>query len=135
MAKSYRDLEIYKISFDLFIRTHRFSLKLPKHELYEFGSQLRRSSDSVNSNIVEGYGRKTYQKDFIKFLIYSNSSNDETTNHLMKLEVLYPQFNVEISALVTEYKNLGRKYITSLITSEKIGTLNLQLSNLQPVTL
>lgn len=66
MGNSYKDLDIYIKSFDLFIRTHRFSLKLPKHELYELGSQLRKSSDSVNSNIVEGYGRKCYQKDFIK---------------------------------------------------------------------
>lgn len=26
MAKTYRDLDVYKISFDLFIRTHRFTL-------------------------------------------------------------------------------------------------------------
>jgi len=61
MALSYRELDIYQISFDLFIKTHHFSLELPNYELYELGSQLRRSSDSVNSNIVEGYGRKTYK--------------------------------------------------------------------------
>jgi len=66
MANSYRDLEIYKASFDLFVRTHTFSLKLPKYELYELGSQLRRSSDSVNSNIIEGYGRKIYN--FIEYV-------------------------------------------------------------------
>jgi len=81
MALSYRELDIYQIAFDLFIKTHNFSLELPKYELYELGSQLRRSSDSVNSNIVEGYGRKTYKNDFIKFLIYSHASNDETINH------------------------------------------------------
>ncbi|MEC5156825.1 hypothetical protein [Chryseobacterium sp. MP_3.2] len=37
---SYRTLDIYKLSFDLFIRTHPNSLKLPKYELYELGSQF-----------------------------------------------------------------------------------------------
>ena len=33
---------------------------------YELGSQLRRSSDSVVYNIVEGYGRRKYKADFIR---------------------------------------------------------------------
>jgi len=119
MATSYRDLDIYKTSFRLFIRTHEFTLKLPQYELFELGSQLRRSSDSVNTNIVEGYGRKRYKNDFIKFLTYSHASNDETINHLEKLKILYPQFNTTISELITEYDSLGRKihrfidYVTS----------------------
>lgn len=68
MAKTYKELEIYKESFNLFLKTDRFTLKLPKHELYELGSQLIRLSDSINSNIVEGYGRNKYLKDFIRFL-------------------------------------------------------------------
>ena len=85
MSKSYTELNVYKISFNLFIQTHQLSKKLPKYETYELGSQLRRSADSVNSNIVEGYGRKRYKKDFIKFLVYAHSSNDETLNHLKKI--------------------------------------------------
>jgi four helix bundle protein len=91
MAKTYKDLEIYKESFDLFLKTHRFTLILPKHELYELGSQLRRSSDSINSNIVEGYGRNKYLKDFIRFLTFAYSSNNETINQLKKLENLYTE--------------------------------------------
>lgn len=109
MAKSYRDLDIYKLSFDLFIKTHMFSLQLPKYELFELGIQLRRSSDSINSNIVEGYGRKKYKKDFIKFLIISHASNDETFNHLGKLKVFYPQFDNITSELLNEYNLLGGK--------------------------
>jgi len=67
--KSYTDLDIYQISLSLFFKVHPSSLLLPKYELYELGSQLRRSSDSVVSNIVEGYGRKRYKADFIRFLV------------------------------------------------------------------
>lgn len=109
MATSYKDLDIYKISFQLFIKTHQFSLQLPQYELFELGSQLRRSSDSVNSNIVEGYGRKRYKKDFIKFLTYSHASNDVTINHLEKLKIIYPQFEMVINELIGEYDSLGGK--------------------------
>jgi four helix bundle protein len=68
--KSYRDLEIYQIAYKLAIKVHEMSLTLPKYELYEQGSQVRRSGKSVKDNIVEGYGRKRYKDDFIRFLIY-----------------------------------------------------------------
>lgn len=107
--KSYQDLEIYKLSFNLFFKAHRFSLKLPKHELYELGSQLRRASDSINSNIVEGYGRRRYKNDFIKFLVYSHSSNLEAMNHILKISKLYPELSQEGEALSSEYDKLGMK--------------------------
>ena len=109
MAKAYKDLEIYQLSFDLFVKTHKSSFKLPKYETYELGSQIRRSADAVNSNIVEGYGRKRYKNDFIKFLVYSHSSNDETKNHLLKIKNLYPHLEEEAAQLQMEYDILGRK--------------------------
>lgn len=56
--KSYKDLDIYSVSIRLFLDLHPTTLKLPKYELYEWGSQFKRSSDSVVSNIVEGYSRR-----------------------------------------------------------------------------
>lgn len=108
MALTYNELDIYKISFHLFIKVHPFSLKLPKHELYELGSQIRRAADSINSNIVEGYGRNRYKLDFIKFLVYLHASNDEIINHLRKIELLYPELAREATEL-KEYDNLGGK--------------------------
>ena len=61
-------------------------MKLPRFEFYETGSQIRRSSKSVKSNIVEGYGRRKHIKEYIRFLIYAQASNDETLDHL---ETLY----------------------------------------------
>lgn len=61
------------------------TMNLPKFELYEVGSQIRRSSKSIRSNIVEGYGRRRYKADFIRFLVYAHSSADETRDHLETL--------------------------------------------------
>jgi four helix bundle protein len=59
--------------------------KLPKFEMYEEGAQIRRSIKSVKSNIVEGYGRRRYKQDYLKFLTYAHASWDETVDHLENL--------------------------------------------------
>jgi len=105
---SFRDLEIYQIAFELAKKVHIASLKLPKFELYEQGSQIRRSSKSIKDQIAEGYGRRRYKPEFIKFLIYSQSSCDESTSQLEMLMELYPDLPV-FTDLATEYDNLGRK--------------------------
>ena len=85
--KSYKDLDVYKLGLDLFFIVHPSSLKLPKYVLYELGSQIRRSSHSVVSNVVEGYGRRRYKADFIEFLVYPHSSCLETIAHLEKIAI------------------------------------------------
>lgn len=106
---TYKDLEIYSLAMELFFNVHPLTLKLPKYELYELGSQLRRSADSVVSNIVEGYGRRRYRNDYIKFLVYAHASNDETINHLEKLAFLYPNLRPYFFELQEKYDTLGRK--------------------------
>ncbi|MBI5856773.1 MAG: four helix bundle protein [Sphingobacteriales bacterium] len=83
---SYKNLEIWKLADELVTEIHDMTLtKLPKFEMFEEGSQIRRSSKSVKATIVEGYGRKRYKAEFIKFLVYSLGSNDETIDHLENL--------------------------------------------------
>lgn len=82
---SYKDLVIWQESRQVVIDIHRMTLtKLPKFELYEEGSQIRRSVKSVKSNLVEGYGRRRYKQEFIRFLTYSLAPCDETTDHLKR---------------------------------------------------
>lgn len=112
--KSYKDLDVYTIGMELFYKTHTLSLQLPKYELYELGSQLRRSSDSVVTNIVEGYGRRKYKNDFIKFLVYSHASNLETLNHIEKTVNLYPYLADDMKMLYEQYDTLGAKIFSLL---------------------
>jgi len=83
---SYRNLQIWQLSRELVIDVHKMTLqKLPKFEMYEEGTQIRRSMKSVKSNIVEGYGRRRYKQDYIKFLTYAHASCDESIDHLETL--------------------------------------------------
>jgi len=83
---SYRDLEVWQMSRELVVDIHRMSVeKLPKFEMYEQGSQIRRSVKSVKANIVERYRRKRYQREYIRSLIFAHASCDETKDHLETL--------------------------------------------------
>lgn len=104
---SYRDLEIFRKAYELALVVHRESLNLPQFELCEQGSQIRRSSKSVKDNIVEGYGRRRYKAEYIKFLTYSIASCDETTNHLFTINDLYPELK-SFKNLLPEYEVLGK---------------------------
>ena len=110
VMKSYRDLEVYKESKQLATEVHRLSLILPKFELYEEGSQIRRSSKAVTIAIVEGYGRRRYKADFIKFLIYSQSECDETIEHLNFLFETLSLKDIDLyKKLHSEYDILSKK--------------------------
>jgi four helix bundle protein len=104
---SYKDLEIYKLAFELSIKIHHASLKLPNVELFEQGSQIRRSSKGVKDAIVEGFGRRRYKPDYIKFLTYAIASCDETLNHVIAIKTIYPDLK-EFFEFEDEYDKVGR---------------------------
>jgi four helix bundle protein len=90
------------------------TLQLQKFELYEEGGQIRGSYKGVTSAIVEGYGRKRYKNDFIKYLVISHTECDETLVHLdflfetgsMKDKDLYSRFKeayIQLSKKIYNY--------------------------------
>ena len=83
--------------------------KLPKFEMYEEGSQIRRSSKSIVSNIVEGSGRRRYKNEFIQFLTYAIASCDETKVHLEMLHETECLKKDVFENLVHSYEELGVK--------------------------
>jgi four helix bundle protein len=105
---SYKDLEIYRLAYDISIRTHKASLKLPQFELYEQGSQIRRSTKSIKDTIVEGYGRRRYKAEFIRYLIFSQASCDEATNQAFTIIALYPSIS-EFVSIEIDLNVLGKK--------------------------
>ena len=50
--------------------------------MFEEGKQIRKSSKSIPATIAEGWGRRYYKNEFIRFLIYALGSCDETVVHL-----------------------------------------------------
>jgi four helix bundle protein len=91
--------------------------------MYEEGNQIRKSIKSVKSTIVEGYGRRRYKQEFIRFLVYAIASNDETIDHL---ETLFETDSLNDKKLYRDMSErldkLGRKlnlFINSVDKSHK----------------
>jgi four helix bundle protein len=108
--QSYKDLEIYKLAHKIAVDIHNISLTLPSFEMYEEGSQIRRASKAISANIVEGFGRKRYRQDYIRFLVYAHSSCDETKEHLECLfETKSLKDNKIFEDLMEELDKLSKK--------------------------
>lgn len=126
---SYRNLEIWKLAREVSIETHRMTLNhLPKFELFETGSQIRRASKSIRANIVEGYGRRRYKAEYLKHLTYAQASCDETTDHLETLFETGSLTDDDIfQSISSRLQVLGKKlnlFIQSIQRSESTGPVN-----------
>lgn len=109
-SQSYQDLDVYQLAKELAVNVHTITVnKLPKFELYEQGSQIRRSSKSIVSNIVEGFGRRRYKNDFILYLTYAIASCDETKSHIDILGETGSLKEKDANELLRNYEELGAK--------------------------
>lgn len=78
---SFEDLEVYQKLCDLYLEVCKDSLKFPRHELYELGSQVRRSSNSVPANLAEGWNNK-HTNIYLEGINRSLGELQETKHHL-----------------------------------------------------
>ena len=118
---SYKKLHIWSMARNLVVDIHKMTLeKLPQFEMYEEGSQIRRSIKSVKSNIVEGYGRRRYKQEHIRFLVYALASCDETVDHLDNLHITGSLEDEQLfNDLNSKLEVLGKKLNNFIKTVEK----------------
>src|SRR5436190_20075383 len=114
-------LEIYRLAHGLGTRVHAMTLKLPKFELYEEGSQVRRSAKSVSAQIVEGHALRQYKAEYLHYLARAYASAEETIEHLAYLLETGSAnaFADECQKLSDEYGLLTRKLFNYMRAVEK----------------
>ena len=77
----YKNLEIWQLASDLVIEIHKMTIyELPKFELFEQGSKIRRTSKSVPSQRVTGYGRRHYKQNYNYAVLVSSIYTDIYNN-------------------------------------------------------
>ena len=99
--KSYDDLEVYRKSCELHLGICELSMEFPKFELYELGSQIQRSSNSIAANIAEGWNNKHLN-------IYLEGINRTQAELLETKHHLYMAFRKEYLSEIT-YKEFFEK--------------------------
>ena len=118
MIKSYRDLEVFKESYQIALQIHRLTQKYPEFERYEIGTQMRRAAVSIPLNIAEGYGKKSSEADFKRFLkIALGSSNEMMVLIEMSKDLGYIE-EEERRVLIERYDVLGKR-LSSMIAKWK----------------
>ena len=97
--------------------------EFPAEERYRLSDQIIRSSRSINTQITEGHGRRTYP-DRIRFCVIARGSLSESLNHLIDaLDCGY--INNETLLIfrikITEVERLLNGYINFLERKNKEG--------------
>lgn len=82
-------------------------MSLDNPDRFEVGSQIRRSSQGIKDTIVEGYGRRMYKADYIKFLIYAHSSLLEAMSQAEFIFEIYKR--KEWEEMIGELDVLGKQ--------------------------
>lgn len=76
--RSHKELDTYKIAFDVSIQIFELTKKFPKEERYSMTDQIRRSSRSVCANLAEAFRKRKYPKSFVAKLSDSEGEAAET---------------------------------------------------------
>ena len=106
-----RKLEIYQLAHGQALQIDAMSWKLPRHENFEEGQQIRRSSKSVCSQIIEGYRMRKYKGEYLHYLHRAAGSADETTEHL---DLLYQTGSLKDPLLYGSLKATNEKLLAKL---------------------
>ena len=81
-SRSYRDLEVWKLSIDFVKKVYQVTHNFPDSEKFGLINQIRRAAVSIPSNIAEGQGRNS-TKEFKQFLAISLGSLAELETQLI----------------------------------------------------
>ncbi|MCU0453073.1 MAG: four helix bundle protein [Bacteroidetes bacterium] len=78
---SFEDLVVYQKLLALVFEVHEISLSFPRFELYELGSQVRRSSNSGPANLAEGWNNR-HTAIYLEGINRALAEIQETRHHL-----------------------------------------------------
>jgi four helix bundle protein len=118
--QSFRDLEVYRKLLNLHFRINELTLSFPKFEMYELGSQLRRSSNSAPANLAEGWNNR-HLNIYIECVNRALGETHETEHHL---DVALAKKYLDSKShrdFIKEYDECGRMLKGLIRALEKIG--------------
>lgn len=113
----YKKLKVWEDAHKFTIDIYNITKKFPNNEQYGLTSQIRRSSSSIPTNIVEGCGQLD-NGNLIRFLGIAKGSAFETEYQLLLSKDLNYITNDEYKFLMAKIQSIIRR-LTNLIKSLK----------------
>ncbi len=114
--QSFEDLEVWKRARELKKDITLLVKTFPAEEKFRLTDQLIRSSRSVNVQISEGHGRKTWPER-LRFCVIARGSLSETLNHLIDAydaELISEDILKKFRIKINEVERLLNGYISYL---------------------
>lgn len=106
------DLKVYNRLFKLALEVHSLTLTFPKFEMFELGSQLRRSSNSAPANVAEGFDNK-HLNIFTETISRAQGEIRETIHHLRMACSKGYLDNKKFDLFVDEYEQMFQNTLWS----------------------
>ena len=116
MEKGYKKLIVWKKADELAYQIYLITQNFPKEEIYVITSQLRRSSLSVPTNIVEGFARKSNKelKRFCNIALGSLAETEYLIEFSLKIEYINKKQYNEVQKIREEVGRLLCRFHQSL---------------------
>jgi four helix bundle protein len=111
-SRSFRDLEVWKLSMELAKELYTLTSKFPPSENFGLTNQIRRAAVSIPANIAEGQGRNS-SKEFRQFLSIGLGSLAELETQLILSKEISYMTSEELNPLLTALDRI-RKMIKGL---------------------
>jgi len=106
MAKTFLDLDCWKLSINLTKGIYLLTKAFPKEELFVLTSQMRRAAISIPSNIAEGWSKNS-PKDFVRFINISQGSLSELQTQLIIASELNYLKNDSLNQYLSQIQEIG----------------------------
>jgi four helix bundle protein len=115
-SRSYKDLEVWKLSIELVKEIYQITEKFPPSEIYGLTNQMRRAAVSIPSNIAEGQERNSV-KEFRQFLAIALGSVAEIETQLIIAKEIDYLTEAEVEpfmAIIDRLRKMTRGLIKSI---------------------
>jgi four helix bundle protein len=118
-VRSHRDLDVYRLAFQLAMKIFDISKTFPPEEKYSLTDQIRRSSRSVCANIGEAFRKRRYEKSFIVKLNDAESEAAESQVWIEFAQAIGYLSQEGANDLYTAYDGVIGKLITMSNQADK----------------
>ncbi|WP_413933820.1 four helix bundle protein [Nitrospira sp. BLG_1] len=115
-ARTFQDLEVWKLGRSLRRKLYEVAKTLPAEEHYNFAGQIRAAAISLTANLAEGFGRFHY-KENAQFCRIARGSACEVQDHLLTcLDEGYipPTLHQELNRELTTFLRTLNAYIKAI---------------------
>ncbi len=82
VARSFRDLMVWRKAHEFVLAVYRFTESFPEREKYGLAHQMRRAAVSIPANIAEGFGKRSHTEK-ARLLNVAEGSLEESRYYLI----------------------------------------------------